>query len=82
MFLQRITLKADPNDINEAYKLQIEKSEKIIIFDDKLQGKLLQDFTISLMDKAEKVSGRKLSFIKLTQPPVTGCVNWIFQQYK
>lgn len=32
----------------------IEKSEKIIIFDDKLQGKLLQDFTISLMDKAEK----------------------------
>ncbi len=31
----------------------IEKGEKIIIFDDKLQGKLLQDFTISLMDKAE-----------------------------
>lgn len=29
LFLQRITLKADPNDINEAYKLQIEKSEKI-----------------------------------------------------
>ena len=28
--------------------------EKIIIFDEKLQGKLLQDFTISLMDKAGK----------------------------
>ncbi len=30
--------------------------EKIIIFDDKLQGKLLQDFTISIMDKGEKFS--------------------------
>lgn len=36
----------------------------------------------ALKDKATKVSGRKLNFIKLTQPPVTGCVNWIFQQYK
>ena len=30
----------------------ISEGEKIIIFDDKLQGKLLQDFTLSLMDKA------------------------------
>ena len=29
LFLQKIVLKADPNDVNEAYKLQIEKSEKI-----------------------------------------------------
>ena len=36
----------------------------------------------ALMDKAAQASGRKLNFIKLTQPPVTGCVNWIFQQYK
>ena len=36
----------------------------------------------ALMDKAVNISGRKLSFIKLTQPPVTGCANWIFQQYK
>ena len=28
--------------------------DKIIIFDDKLQGKLLQDFALSLMDKADK----------------------------
>lgn len=32
----------------------IEPEDKIIIFDDKLQGKLLQDFTISLMDKSDK----------------------------
>ncbi len=36
----------------------------------------------ALMDKAIEASGRKLNFIKLTQPPVTGCINWIFQQYK
>ena len=32
----------------------IDEAEKIVIFDEKLQGKLLQDFTLSLMDKAGK----------------------------
>ena len=32
----------------------IAPEDKIIIFDDKLQGKLLQDFALSLMDKAGK----------------------------
>lgn len=36
----------------------------------------------ALMRKAVDMSGRKLKFIKLDKPPVTGCVNWIFQQYK
>lgn len=36
----------------------------------------------TLMRKAVDMSGRKLKFIKLDKPPVTGCVNWIFQQYK
>lgn len=31
----------------------IEKAERIIIFDEKLQGKLLQDFSISIMNKAD-----------------------------
>ncbi len=39
-----LTLKAD----------SIFPEERIIIFDEKLQGKLLQDFAISLMDKGEK----------------------------
>lgn len=34
----------------------IAPQERIIIFDEKLQGKLLQDFAISLMDKGEKFS--------------------------
>ena len=32
----------------------VAESERIIIFDGKLQGKLLQDFALSLMDKADK----------------------------
>lgn len=32
----------------------IDADDKIIIFDDKLQGKLLQDFALSLMDKADR----------------------------
>ena len=32
----------------------IKETDRIIIFDDKLQGKLLQDFAISLMDKASE----------------------------
>lgn len=35
----------------------------------------------SLMKKAEEYCGRKLKFIKLTQPPVTGCINWIMQDF-
>jgi hypothetical protein len=34
-----------------------------------------------LLEKAEKYSGKKLKFIKLTQPPVTGCINWIMQDF-
>ena len=34
----------------------IESDSRIIIFDDKLQGKLLQDFAISIMDKATEFS--------------------------
>ena len=44
----------------------IKSEDKIIIFDEKLQGKLLQDFALSLMDKAEKFaacfSGEKGSY--------------------
>lgn len=44
----------------------------------KLDNKAYLDM---LLSKAEAMSGKKLKFIKLTQPPVTGCVNWIMQDY-
>ena len=44
----------------------------------KLDNKAYLDM---LLSKAEAMSGKKLKFIKLTQPPVTGCINWIMQDY-
>ncbi len=42
----------------------------------KLDNKAYLDM---LLDKAQAYSGRKLKFIKLTAPPVTGCINWIME---
>ena len=35
-----------------------------------------------LSEQAQSMSGRKINFIKLDKAPVTGCINWIFQEYK
>jgi len=35
-----------------------------------------------LKKKIAERSDKKVKYIKLTQAPVTGCVNWIFQDYK
>lgn len=54
-----------------------------VVLSGSIHTKLPSDiYTSALMEKARSMSGRNLKFIKLTQPPVTGCVNWIFQQYK
>ncbi len=34
-----------------------------------------------LKEKAAEYSGRKIVFKKLDVPPVTGCINWIMQEY-
>lgn len=44
----------------------------------KLDNKLYLDM---LLSKAEEISGKKLKFIKLDALPVTGCINWILQDY-
>lgn len=44
----------------------------------KLDNKYYLD---ALLSNAEKLSGRKLKFIKLEAMPVTGCINWIMQEY-
>ena len=44
----------------------------------KLDNKLYLDM---LLSKAEAMSGKKLKFIKLEAMPVTGCINWIMQDY-
>ncbi|MCR5151108.1 MAG: hypothetical protein K6B52_07770 [Clostridiales bacterium] len=45
----------------------------------KLDNKVYLDMLKTL---AQEKCGRKLKFIKLTDLPVTGCVNWILQDYQ
>lgn len=62
--------------------LNFTDSEVEVVLSGSIHTKLPSEiYTKALMDKAVAFSGRKLKFIKLTQPPVTGCVNWILQQY-
>ena len=44
----------------------------------KLDNKYYLD---ALLSKAESMSGKKLKFVKLEAMPVTGCINWIMQDY-
>ena len=44
----------------------------------KLDNKAYLDM---LYEKAAAFSGKKLKFIKLQAKPVTGCINWIMQEY-
>ena len=34
-----------------------------------------------MIEKAGKLTSKKLCFKKLTAAPVFGCINWILQQY-
>lgn len=34
-----------------------------------------------LISRAQELSGRKLKFVKLSKPPVVGCINWIIQKH-
>ena len=52
-----------------------------VVLSGSIHTKLPSDVYINaLMNKAVALTGGRLKFIKLSQPPVTGCVNWILQQ--
>ncbi|MDD6275311.1 MAG: BadF/BadG/BcrA/BcrD ATPase family protein [Clostridia bacterium] len=52
-----------------------------VVLSGSIHTKLPSDIYINaLMNKAVSLTGRRLKFIKLSQPPVTGCINWILQQ--
>ena len=53
-----------------------------VVLSGSIHTKLPSDIYIDrLKELCVEKSGRKMKFIKLTQPPVTGCINWILQQY-
>lgn len=53
-----------------------------VVLSGSINVKLPNDIYIDLMmQKSREYSGRELSFIKLRNPPVTGCINWIMQEF-
>lgn len=66
-----------------ANQMEFDGEEIEVVLSGSMHTKLPNDFYINKMhDYAESMCGRKLKFIKLDKEPVTGCVNWIFRQYK
>ncbi len=66
-----------------AKQMDFDGDEIEVVLSGSMHTKLPNDIYISKMHEyAENMSGRKLKFIKLDKEPVTGCVNWIFRQYK
>lgn len=54
-----------------------------VVLSGSIHTKLPSDIYIELLKtKVGENSKRKFKFIKLDKPPVTGCVNWIFQNYR
>ena len=65
-----------------AKQLNFECDEIEVVLSGSIHTKLPSDIYIDrLKELCVEKSGRKMKFIKLTQPPVTGCINWILQQY-
>ena len=53
-----------------------------VVLSGSIHTKLPSEIYINrLMELCVEKSGRKMKFNKLSEPPVVGCVNWIFQQY-
>ena len=53
-----------------------------VVLSGSIHTKLPNEIYIDLLKrKAEEMSGRALSLIKLTQPPVVGCINWIMEEF-
>ncbi len=54
-----------------------------VVLSGSIHTKLPSDFYIDMLkSKVGEKSNREYKFIKLNQPPVIGCINWIFQNYR
>lgn len=65
-----------------AKQLNFTDDEIEVVLSGSIHTKLPSEIYINrLMELCVEKSGRKMKFNKLSEPPVVGCVNWIFQQY-
>lgn len=54
-----------------------------VVLSGSIHTKLPSDLYIDLLKKkVSEISKREFKFIKLDKPPVYGCINWIFQNYR
>jgi N-acetylglucosamine kinase-like BadF-type ATPase len=59
---------------------QFDDDEVDVVLSGSIHTKLPSDMYIErLMEKARAKSTKKLNFIKLSVPPVTGCINWMLE---
>ncbi|HZJ78430.1 MAG TPA: BadF/BadG/BcrA/BcrD ATPase family protein [Clostridia bacterium] len=66
-----------------ANQLTFDGEEIEVVLSGSIHTKLPSDIYIDLMkQKLQKTSNKKFQMIKLENPPVTGCINWIFKQYR
>lgn len=67
-----------------AHALQMNFSDDPIevVLSGSIHTKLPSEVYVNILErKVKQRVPREFKFIKLTRPPVTGCINWIFQQY-
>lgn len=65
-----------------ASQLSFDGDEVEVVLSGSINAKLdNKPYYDMLCQKALQYSGRHLKFIKLTAMPVTGCINWIMQEY-
>ncbi len=65
-----------------AKQMKFDGDEIEVVLSGSINVKLANPFYIKLLkEKAQKLSPKKLKFIELKSAPVTGCINWIMQEY-
>ncbi|MBQ4338102.1 MAG: hypothetical protein IJC37_01605 [Clostridia bacterium] len=65
-----------------AKQMDFDGDEVEVVLSGSINVKLNNPTYVKLLkEQAVELSGKKLNFITLNAPPVTGCVNWILQDY-
>ncbi len=65
-----------------ANQLEFDGDEIEVVLSGSINVKLDNDVYLDMLyEKAQAYCSKKLKFIKLTAKPVTGCINWILQDY-
>ena len=65
-----------------ANQLEFDGDEIEVVLSGSINVKLDNAVYIEMLkSKAQSLCSKKLKFIKLTAMPVTGCINWILQEF-